>query len=87
MNTIEVFETGKVVQVPGSWREMTPDQVRSIKYESTKRMANVFINRVLSDYQALVKTGVFGNVDELDSEYDLNTDNVIKKYEKLFKNI
>ncbi len=44
-------------------------------------MANVFINRVLSDYQALVKTGVFGNVDELASEYDLNTDNVIKKYE------
>lgn len=62
-------------------QEMTPDQVRSIKYESTKRMANVFINRVLSDYQALVKTGVFGNVDELASEYDLNTDNVIKKYE------
>lgn len=30
MNTIEVFETGKVVQVPGSWREMTPDQVRGV---------------------------------------------------------
>lgn len=30
MNTIEVFETGKVVQVPGSWREMTPEQVRGI---------------------------------------------------------
>lgn len=30
MNTIEVFETGKVVQVPGSWREMTPEQVRGV---------------------------------------------------------
>lgn len=30
MNTIEVFETGKVVQVPGSWSEMTPDQVRGV---------------------------------------------------------
>ena len=30
MNTIEVFETGKVVQVPGSWREMTQDQVRGV---------------------------------------------------------
>lgn len=30
MNTIEVFETGKVVQVPGSWREMTPKQVRGV---------------------------------------------------------
>lgn len=30
MNTIEVFETGKVVQVPGSWSEMTPKQVREV---------------------------------------------------------
>lgn len=30
MNTIEVFETGKVVQVPGSWSEMTPEQVRGV---------------------------------------------------------
>ena len=30
MNTSEVFETGKVVQVPGSWREMTPEQVRGV---------------------------------------------------------
>lgn len=30
MNTIEVFETGKVVQVPGSWSEMTPKQVRGV---------------------------------------------------------
>ena len=30
MNTIEVFETGKVVQVPDSWREMTPEQVRGV---------------------------------------------------------
>ena len=30
MNTIEVFETGKVVHVPGSWREMTPEQVRGV---------------------------------------------------------
>lgn len=30
MNTIEVFETGKVVQVPCSWREMTPEQVRGV---------------------------------------------------------
>ena len=30
MNTIEAFETGKVVQVPGSWREMTPEQVRGV---------------------------------------------------------
>lgn len=30
MNTIEVFETGKVVQVPGSWRGMTPEQVRGV---------------------------------------------------------
>lgn len=30
MNTIEVFETGKVVKVPGSWREMTPEQVRGV---------------------------------------------------------
>ena len=30
MNTIEDFETGKVVQVPGSWREMTPEQVRGV---------------------------------------------------------
>lgn len=30
MNTIEVFETGKVVQVPGSWREMTPEQMRGV---------------------------------------------------------
>lgn len=30
MNTIEVFETGMVVQVPGSWREMTPEQVRGV---------------------------------------------------------
>lgn len=30
MNTIEVFETGKVVQAPGSWREMTPEQVRGV---------------------------------------------------------
>lgn len=30
MNTIEVFETGKVVKVPGSWREMTPKQVREV---------------------------------------------------------
>lgn len=30
MNTIEVFETGKVVQVPGSWNEMTPRQVREV---------------------------------------------------------
>ena len=30
MNTIEVFETGKVVQVPGSWSEMTPRQVREV---------------------------------------------------------
>ena len=29
-NTIEVFETGKVVQVPGSWSEMTPEQVRGV---------------------------------------------------------
>lgn len=47
-------------------------------------MANVFINRVLSDYQALVKTGVFGNVDELASEYDLNTDNVIKNMKTIY---
>lgn len=30
MNTIEVFETGKVVKVPGSWSEMTPKQVRGV---------------------------------------------------------
>lgn len=30
MDTIEVFETGKVVQVPGSWSEMTPKQVRGV---------------------------------------------------------
>lgn len=30
MNTIEVFETGKVVKVPGSWSEMTPEQVRGV---------------------------------------------------------
>ena len=30
MNTIEVFETGKVVKVPGSWSEMTPKQVREV---------------------------------------------------------
>ena len=30
MNTIEVFETGKVMQVPGSWSEMTPKQVRGV---------------------------------------------------------
>lgn len=30
MNTIEVFETGKVVQVPDSWSEMTPEQVRGV---------------------------------------------------------
>ena len=30
MNTIEVLETGKVVQVPGSWSEMTPKQVREV---------------------------------------------------------
>ena len=30
MNTIEVFETGKVVQLPGSWSEMTPKQVRGV---------------------------------------------------------
>ena len=30
MNTIEVFETGKVVRVPGSWSEMTPKQVREV---------------------------------------------------------
>lgn len=30
MNTIEVFGTGKVVHVPGSWREMTPEQVRGV---------------------------------------------------------
>lgn len=62
-------------------QEMTPDQVREVKYESTKRMANVFVNRVLSDYQALVKTGVFGDVEELTSEYNLDTDNIINKYE------
>lgn len=30
MNTVEVFETGKVVRVPGSWSEMTPKQVRGV---------------------------------------------------------
>ncbi len=30
MNTIEVFETGKVVQVPGSWSEMSSRQVREV---------------------------------------------------------
>ncbi len=30
MNTIEVFETGKTVRIPGSWSEMTPRQVREV---------------------------------------------------------
>ncbi len=30
MNTVEVFETGKTVRVPGSWSEMTPKQVRGV---------------------------------------------------------
>lgn len=30
MNTIEVFDSGKIVRVPGSWSEMTPRQVQGV---------------------------------------------------------
>lgn len=30
MNTIEVFDSGKIVRMPGSWSEMTPRQVQGV---------------------------------------------------------
>lgn len=61
-------------------KEMLPEDIRLIKYEASRRMAGVFLNRVLSDYKVLVNTGMFGKVEELTDKYHLNDESIINRY-------
>lgn len=54
--------------------KMSSEEVRQVKYLSTKYMADITLNQLLSDYKKLVSTGLFGkvNIDETDliTEYE-----------------
>lgn len=60
---------------------MLPEEVRDVRYESMKQMSKVYLDRVISDYDKLVKTGVFGDVNSLIAEYELENKSSIKRYE------